>query len=106
MRAGLLRFPISILEKQETKDEYGATSTNWVEFQKTKANVVNLSGKKGVSDEQINNTRITDFTIRHNIKVDEKMRIIYDGNLYKINFINKFILYNYQIIGTEYIEKV
>jgi SPP1 family predicted phage head-tail adaptor len=105
MRAGLLRFPIVILEKSETKDSYGATSDNWGVFADTKANVVNVNGQKKISDDQFTHSNATEFTIRHNIKVNEKMRIQYDGKLYKILYINKFILNNNQIIGTEFLER-
>ena len=106
MRAGLLRFPITILQRAETKDDFGAVVITWTEFARTKCNKSYRTGNKQEKDDQITNTQTLDFTIRHNIKVDEQMRLQYDGKLYKIGFINKNILSNSQIITAEYIEKI
>jgi len=106
MRAGLLRFPIVIQQETKVKGLAGETKKTWTEFTQTKANIVNMNGKKGVVDEQISNSRITEFTIRYTIGVIETMRIIYDGKIYKINYINKYISNNNQIIGAEFLERV
>lgn len=105
MRAGLLRFPIVILEEAKTKDSFGATKKTWVEFTRTKSNITYKTGDKKVEDNKFINSQNIDFTIRHNIKVDEQMRIQYDGKLYKVQFINRNIINNSQIVTCDFIEK-
>ena len=105
MRAGLLRYPIIILSQIKTKGESGETEISWIEFAHTKSNVINLNGVKKESDNQITNTNVTQFVIRYNIMVVESMRIKYGDKLYKINYINKYITNNNQVIGCEYLEK-
>jgi SPP1 family predicted phage head-tail adaptor len=105
MRAGLLRFPITIMQLSRTKGAFGDDINEWSLFCTTKANVTYRSGNKGETDNQIINSQVVDFTIRHNIQVLEKMRIIYEDRLYKILFISKNIITNSQIITCDYLEK-
>lgn len=105
MRAGLLRFPITIMQLTRTKGDYGDDLNNWSVFCTTKANVIYKSGNKGVTDNQIINGQVVDFTIRHNIAVLEQMRVIYEDRLYRILFINKNVINNSQIITCDYLEK-
>ena len=46
MRAGLLENVIFIYEPIESKDEYGATSTEWRLFKRTRARVQYASGNR------------------------------------------------------------
>lgn len=106
MRAGLLRYNIIILSQQTTRGSAGEDETEWVEFAHTKANVINLNGVKKLNVDQITNTNITQFVIRYNIAIDEEMRIKYDGKIYAIDYINKYITNMNQVIGTQFLERV
>ena len=105
MRAGLLRYPIDILQATKTKGLSGESVPVWSLFCSTKSNVLFKSGDKKISDNQFINGRVVDFTIRYNILITEQMRVKYEGNIYKVIFINPNILTGSKIITCDYLEK-
>jgi SPP1 family predicted phage head-tail adaptor len=81
------RYDIIIQNKQITRDSYGGTNEQWVDFLNLKGSVKYNSGSKGVSNEEVFNFLAVTF-ITHYRPITDDMRILFDGNKYKINFIN------------------
>ena len=75
MRAGLLTETILLQESVPVKNEFGATSMEWVDYLQTRANI------------KFTSYTLT-FTIRYYHKVNEQMRIIYQDKKYRILAIN------------------
>ena len=105
MRAGLLRFLITILQPTSVKSGLGSKDKTWTEFKLTKCDVKFKTGDKNVVDNQFTNGKSVDFIIRYNVQITDQMRVKYEGNVYKIIFINPNILTGQKIISCEYLEK-
>ena len=80
MRAGLLTETILLQESVPVKNEFGATSMEWVDYLQTRARV-------NQNNEIFTSYTLT-FTIRYYHKVNEQMRIIYQDKKYRILAIN------------------
>ena len=78
MRAGLLTETILLQESVPVKNEFGATSMEWVDYLQTRANIKFNSGNRVNQNNEI-------FT---SYKVNEQMRIIYQDKKYRILAIN------------------
>ena len=88
MRAGLLTETILLQESVPVKNEFGATSMEWVDYLQTRANIKFNSGNRvNQNNERFTSYTLT-FTIRYYHKVNEQMRIIYQDKKYRILAIN------------------
>ena len=85
MRAGLLNNIISVEKPEVISDEFGANSLKWVQhIPKTRAKVTYSSGSRTNENNEITFAYEVVFTIRIYHKVDERMRIIWEGKKYRI----------------------
>lgn len=84
MRAGLLENVIFIYEPIESKDEYGATSTEWRLFKRTRARVQYASGNRELQNNELLHDYTYTFTIRGYHPVNEKMVIHWKWGRYRI----------------------
>lgn len=103
MRAGFLKYVITIQQPITVQNEYGANGIDWIDVISTRAKAdYNSGNRQNENNEIVHNQTIT-FTIRyyHNIKDD--MRIIWNGNKYRILSINKEIYKQSTTIITELI---
>ena len=105
MRAGLLRYPIIILHGTGIKSGLGSKEITWSMFSQTKSNVIFKTGDKNIVDNQFTNGKNVDFVIRYNVQITDQMRVKYEGNIYKIIFINPNVLTGQKIVSCEYLEK-
>lgn len=84
MRAGLLKETIRIIEPVTIKDQYGANTVEWRDVTYTRAAVTNNSGNRQNQNNEIVNTYTVTFTIRMYHRVNEQMRILWNGKKYRI----------------------
>lgn len=89
MRAGLLIEPVTIKKAEIKKNEYGQEETVWNDYLSTRANVSYKTGNRVTENNEIINTYTVDFTVRSYHKIDEFMRICWNGNIYRILSINR-----------------
>ena len=97
MRAGLLNYPITIQEPVTVKDVYGANGINW--------KVTYNTGNRQNQNNEIIHCYTVTFTIRLYHKVNEQMRIIWNGNKYRILSINRELYKQSITIVTELINE-
>lgn len=84
MRAGLLTEPITFKKAVITKNQYGQEETYWDNHIVTRGNVKFNSGNRVTENNEIVNTYTVTFTVRSYHKLDEFMRILWKGKLYRI----------------------
>lgn len=89
MRAGDLNERVTFQKKTTEKSDFGGYSVTWVDDFSTNATVTFRNGQRLLDSKEIFNQYIFAFYIRIFHKVDESMRIIYDGKKYKILSIYK-----------------
>lgn len=100
MIAGKLTETITIVKSITVKDNYGATSTNWVDSITTRASVKQNSGSKSVINNEIFTSYTVEFGIRYYHTVNEFDRIKWRGNTYVIESIVPDRLKNHTTIIT------
>lgn len=105
MQAGLLREPITVQEPVTIKDNYGANTTDWKDVISTRAQVTYNNGNRQNQNNEIVHTYTITFTIRLYHRVDELMRIIWNGKKYRILSINKELYKQSVTITTELINE-
>lgn len=84
---GNLRYPIQILSKSTTIDEYGAESITWNSVMSLKAGVTYGKGKKGVEDKEVFSHQLIIFQT-HYRPIQTNNRILFNGNKYLIEVID------------------
>lgn len=89
MRAGLLTEPVTIKRAEINKNEYGQEETVWKDYLSTRAGISYKTGNRVTENNEIINTYTVDFTVRSYHKIDEFMRIRWNGNTYRILSINR-----------------
>lgn len=87
MIAGKLNETITIIKSNTVKDNYGATSTEWIDSVTTRASVRQNSGSKSVVNNEIFTSYTVEFGIRSYHNINEFDRIRWRGNLYVIESI-------------------
>lgn len=104
MNAGRLKYIIIIQSPEITQNEYGANSINWIDkiiarsdFQNNSGNRVNENGEIIFSYEKI-------FTIRYYHNINERDRIKFGNDYYRILSLEKekdkqFIKINTELIN-------
>ncbi len=84
MRAGDLDEIITFQMKDLKRSDFGGTSVNWIDAFTTNATVIYKGGGRSINVNEIFISSSYTFYIRIYHKVDESMRIIYNGKKYKI----------------------
>lgn len=85
MRAGNLSSIICIETPKVETDDFGANRIQWVQFvSKSRARVSYSSGSRVNENNEITFAYEVIFTIRHYHKVNERMRILWEGRKYRI----------------------
>lgn len=103
MRAGELRETITIQQPAVIQDDYGANGIEWKNVISTRAKAIYNSGnRQNENNEIVHNSTIT-FTIRYYHNVTDDMRIIWNGNKYRIVSIYKELYKQSTTIITEII---
>lgn len=84
MRAGELDRRITIQQPNVTRNETGEEVTTWADVATVWAKADPVDGDEGFqSDRRVNTSRMQ-FTIRYRPGVTAKMRVVYDGETFKI----------------------
>lgn len=86
--AGDLRYPITITQQTSTKNEYGEMVQSYSAVTSCRAGVKYQSGQKILDNKEIFSTQFLIFSMYYR-DVDETMRINFDGQTYKITFLEK-----------------
>lgn len=85
MRAGLLKYDISVEQPISRQNEYGANYTEWETFiGKTKAEVTYSNGNRRNENNEIIFAYEVVFTVRIYHQINERMRIIWKNKKYRI----------------------
>lgn len=105
MRAGLLQNPITIQEAISIKDGFGANSIEWKDVVSTRAQVTYNNGNRQNQNNEIVHSYTVTFTIRLYHRINEGMRIIWNGNKYRILSINRELYKQSITIVTELINE-
>jgi len=105
MRAGRLDKRITIQQKSLTRDAFGAAIPSWTTFATVWAEVKSEGQSGSIVDsadaEQVKSTRV--FKIRAGITVTTEMRILYQGNPWRIlNQPNEIAREGYEILAERY----
>ena len=103
MRAGLLNYPITIQEPITLKDVYGANGIDWKDAISTRAQITFNSGYRQIQNIEI--IHCYSVTIRQKQKKKKQMRIIWNGNKYRILSINRELYKQSITIVTELINE-
>lgn len=106
MRAGLLNSIIQVEKPEVVSDDFGANSLQWVNhIPKTRAKVTYSSGSRVNENNEIIFAYEVIFTVRSYHKITERMRILWEGNKYRILSIEKDKPLQQLIIKTELINE-
>jgi SPP1 family predicted phage head-tail adaptor len=89
MRAGKLDRRITIQNKSEVIDVYGQRTLTWATFLTVWANPYQKEGKEQDVDSNRSTKRMVHFKVRWNSTITDEMRIIWEGNYYKIEDIKE-----------------
>lgn len=84
MQAGLLKECITIEQPTIRQNVYGANELEWSKLVDTRAFVNYTSGNRMTANNEVVWSYQINFTIRIYHKVNEKMRIIWQGRKYRI----------------------
>ena len=88
MRAGLLRYSISIYSLEKAKDELGSTVTNRVLYKTVRAERKIVNGSESEKDSQLTAIQQVVFRLRYDSGIDETMVVEFEGKFYNILYIN------------------
>ena len=103
MRAGTLRYTITLIQSILTTDDFGAKTETWGVYSTIRAGILYKGGNKTIQDHERFNTSNVDFTCRYDSLINEQMRIVFDNKVYKISNINRNPFDNSLIISSELI---
>ena len=93
------------LDVYKRQDVYGANGIDWKDAISTRAQVTYNSGNRQNQNNEIIHCYTVTFTIRLYHKVNEQMRIIWNGNKYRILSINRELYKQSITIVTELINE-
>lgn len=97
MEIGELRHRIALQKFSVTTNENGFEVEDWIDIKIVWASISNLYGKEYFEAAATQSEKTVKFTIRFIAGIDESMRIMFKGKIYKIIFIdnikyqNKFL---------------
>jgi SPP1 family predicted phage head-tail adaptor len=89
MRAGKLDRRIVIQNKAEVIDAYGFRTLSWSTFLTVWSMPVQKDGKEQTTDNNRSTDRMVNFRTRYNSTITNEMRVIWEGNYYKIEDIKE-----------------
>lgn len=84
MRAGELRYRITIEQVAEQRDTYGDVKQSWSTFVEVWSSYRSVSGREFFASSQVNASVSARFGIRYLDGLTEKMRVNFDDDLYNI----------------------
>lgn len=103
MQAGILTEKISIEQPTIQQNGFGANNIKWTEFVTTRAGVTFSNGNRANENNEIVFTYNVIFKIRYYHNVTEFMRIIWNGQKYRILSIQPDKHKQFKVINTELI---
>lgn len=87
--AGKLFHEISIEQRDDTRNTYGESVSDWNTYKALEyAEVTNLSGNELIQAAQINSRINTKFVIRYDSGIRATMRIVYKSRNYNIVYVD------------------
>lgn len=89
MRVGRLDRRITVERLTYTTNDLGAREAVWVEIGKRWARVDNRGGKEADINDSNYPTRNTEFTIRFDSAIGPDDRVLWDGKVYVIEFVEE-----------------
>jgi len=89
MASGRLDRRITIQSKSVAKDSYGQNITTWSTFLTVWSNPVQREGREQTADNNRTTMRPITFRTRWNSTITNEMRIIWEGEYYKIEDIKE-----------------
>lgn len=84
MRAGELNEKITFQKPKDIKNKYGATEQVFEDYKTVKASVSRNNGNRAITNNEIVYKYNIVFTIRIIYNIDEAMRVLFDGKMYRI----------------------
>lgn len=87
MQAGRLDRRISIQAPTEVRDEYGGSTTTWDELREVWAAYIPLRGQELFAAQQVTPEAQVKFRTIWYDGVDERMRIVFEGKNYGIEYV-------------------
>lgn len=84
MQAGLLDDYIEIQSCVTTRDAYGSEIQTWETHWKGRARVQFASGRRFDNNGEMFNAMTRRITLRRQVGVDVKMRVLFNGQIYRI----------------------
>ena len=103
MQAGLLTEKIKIEKPITQQNGFGANAIKWTEFVITRAGVTYSNGNRANENNEIVYTYTVVFKIRYYHEVTEFMRIIWNGQKYRILSIQTDKHKQFKLINAELI---
>ena len=100
MRAGGLKHRVEIQSNIEVVDEYGARVKTWATTITTKADILFKDGSSAMKHGEVFTDYKVDFRVRKYHEVDETMRIMYKGDIYRIEAVLPNFEKNMKLIKT------
>lgn len=88
MKAGDLRYPITIQRQTKTTDNKGNRVTAWTNVCACNASVADVSGRDFYAAQAYQAQDVVTFGIRWRNDLDTACRILFNGGVYKIEQIN------------------
>lgn len=84
MRAGLLTDTITLQMRVLVRDEYGSETAQWADCWTGRANVQFARGSRKETHGEIVNAVERKIVMRGQVKVNAKMRVLHNGQAYRI----------------------
>lgn len=88
--AGKLNKSITFYDRTDQKEtDYGSMDETFAEGITCRAAVKFISGSETIQSETLSNITVVQFMIRYRSAVNEKQRILYDGDYYAVRVIEQ-----------------
>lgn len=88
MEIGALKHRITLQKLTSTVSENGFETESYEEVKTVWAKILNLTGREYFQAAAIQKEKTVKFVFRSGVEVDETMRILFQGKLYNITFID------------------
>ena len=98
MQLGNLDRRIRIEQYSEVTDSWGQRTRVWSTLDTVWAMVRYESGSEELEADQMVAVRLTKFTVRYSSSYNEKLRVIYDGNIYDVRSIEELGRKRFQVL--------
>jgi SPP1 family predicted phage head-tail adaptor len=90
INSGKYRVPVTIQQRQSTRDSYGSTTDEWVDVIKTRAGIFPLGGSEFFKANEINSQITHRVHIRYVPGITPDMRIVLNGRNLMITSISNY----------------